>query len=69
MEPTKTPIENMSIHDLIREWQTELGALQGMENSNPAWDWHPVQHHLERLHALAQELRRKKALDRAKWQP
>jgi len=28
-----------------------------------------VQLRLERLHALAHELRRKKGLERAKWQP
>lgn len=69
MESTNTPIESMSLHDLNREWQTELGALKEMENTNPAWEWKPVQLHLERLHALAQELRRKKGLERAKWQP
>lgn len=69
MESTNTPIESMSLHDLVREWETELSALQQMENTNPTWDWKPVQFHLERLHALAQELRRKKGLERAKWQP
>ncbi len=69
MESTNIPIETMSLHDLIREWENELGALQGMDKSNPAWEWNPVQLHLERLHALAHELRRKKGLERAKWQP
>ncbi len=69
MESTNTPIESMSIHDLTREWQSELSALQGLEAINPTWEWKPVQLHLERLHALAQELRRKKAQERAKWQP
>ena len=69
MESTNTSIESMSLHDLIREWETELGALQQMDNTNPTWEWKPVQLHLERLHALAQELRRKKGLERAKSQP
>ncbi|HUJ76334.1 MAG TPA: hypothetical protein VL359_15845 [bacterium] len=63
------PIEKMSTHDLVNEWQAELTALQGMEQSNPTWDWKPVQLRLERLHSLAHELRRKKAEERAKWQP
>jgi hypothetical protein len=69
MEATNTPIESMSLHDLAKEWQAELGMLQGMESSNPTWEWKPVQLRLERLHALAHELRRKKGLERAKWQP
>ena len=69
MESATTPIESLSVHDLIREWTSELGALQSMESSNPSWEWKAVQPHLERLHALAQELRRKKGLERAKWQP
>ena len=69
MESTNTPIESMSLHDLIREWQTELGTLKGMDDTNPTWEWKTVQLHLERLHALAQELRRKKGLERAKSQP
>jgi len=69
MESPKHPIENMSAHDLIKEWNAELILLQGMEGSNPTWEWKSVQTHLERLHALAQELRRKKAEERAKWQP
>ncbi len=69
MEPAKTPIESMSIHDLVKEWNEELGALGKMEDTNPTWEWRTVQLHLENLHALARELRRKKALDRAKWQP
>lgn len=69
MESTNIPIETMSIHDLIREWESELRVLQNMENTNSTWEWKPVQLHLERLHALAQELRRKKGLERAKWQP
>ena len=69
MPSEKPPIEKMSAHDLMREWSTELGALGKMEQDNPTWDWKPVQLHLENLHALAKELRRKKALERAKWQP
>jgi hypothetical protein len=69
MESAKTPIEQMSTHDLVKEWHAELGALDKMEQENPTWEWHRVQLHLENLHALAQELRRKKALERAKWQP
>jgi hypothetical protein len=65
----KPPIEKMAGHDLVKEWQAELSALQSMEQSNPTWEWKPVQAHLERLHVLAQELRKKKAEDRAKWQP
>jgi hypothetical protein len=69
MESAKPPIEQMSMHDLVKEWQAELSALEQMEADNPTWEWRPVQLHLENLHALAQELRRKKALERAKWQP
>ena len=69
MESTKPAIESMAPHDLLKEWQTELNALQNMEQANPTWEWKTVQLHLERLHALAQELRRKKGLERAKWQP
>lgn len=69
MPSEKQPIEKMSAHDLMREWSNELGALGKMEQDNPTWEWKPVQLHLENLHALAKELRRKKALDRAKWQP
>lgn len=69
MESTKPPIESMSAHDLIREWNAELGLLHGMEDANPVWEWSPVQLRLERLHALAHELRHKKATERAKWQP
>lgn len=69
MESVTTPIESLSVHDLIREWNSELGALQAMESSNPSWEWQVVQLHLERLHALAQELRIKKGQERAKWQP
>jgi hypothetical protein len=69
METTKPPIEKLSLHDLLKEWKAELADLQELEASNPTWEWKPVQLHLERLHALAQELRRKKALERAKWQP
>ena len=65
----KTPIEDMSLQDLQSEWQGELGALQDMEKSNPGWEWQPVQLHLERLHGVAQEFRRKKSLELAKWQP
>jgi len=69
MDSEKQPIEKMSHHDLVKEWQDELAALQSMDSANPTWEWAPVQGRLERLHALAQELRRKKALERAKWQP
>lgn len=69
MESPTHPIESMSVHDLAKEWNAELTQLQGMEDSNPTWEWKIVQSHLERLHALAQELRRKKAQERAKWQP
>ena len=69
MEQEQSPIERLSLHDLVKEWQAELNALQGMETQNPTWEWKPVQLHLERLHALAQELRRKKGQERAKWQP
>ena len=69
MESAKPAIEQMSLHDLVKEWHTELGALEKMEQDNPTWEWKRVQSHLENLHALAQELRRKKALERAKWQP
>lgn len=69
MEPDKPAIEKMPLHDLVKEWQAELSALEKMESENPTWEWKPVQMRLENLHALAHELRRKKALERAKWQP
>ena len=69
MESAKPAIEQMSVHDLVKEWHAELSALDKIEQENPTWDWKPVQRRLENLHALAQELRRKKALERAKWQP
>ncbi len=69
MESQKPPIESMSLHDLLKEWHSELGLLNTMEQTNPTWEWRTVQLRLERLHALAQELRRQKALERAKWQP
>jgi hypothetical protein len=69
MESAKSAIEQMSMHDLVKEWNAELSALEKMEQENPTWDWKPVQERLENLHALAHELRRKKALERAKWQP
>jgi hypothetical protein len=65
----KPPIEKLATHDLVKEWQAELNALQSIDQSNPAWEWKPVQLRLERLHALAHELRKKKAEERAKWQP
>lgn len=63
------PIEKMSLFDLLKEWQAELDQLKATEETNPRWDWKPVQLHLERLHALAREIRSRKALERAKWQP
>ena len=63
------PIEKMSMHELLKEWQSEVGALQAIEKSNPDWNWKPLQLSLERLHALARELHSKKAQERAKWQP
>jgi hypothetical protein len=65
----KPPIEKMAVHDLVKEWQAELSALQTTEQTNPTWEWKPVQLRLERLHALARQLRTKKAEERAKWQP
>ena len=65
----KAPIEQLNLQDLQQEWQRTVSSLQAMEQGNPTWEWKPVQLQLERLHALAMELRRKKALDRAKWQP
>ena len=68
-EPAGLPIEKMSLFDLLKEWQTELEQLKATEETNPHWDWSPVQRHLERLHALAREIRMRKAQERAKWQP
>jgi hypothetical protein len=67
--PMKPPIEKLAGQDLVKEWQAELSALHSMDQSNPTWEWKPVQRRLERLHVLAQELRKKKAEERAKWQP
>ena len=69
MNPTSHPIEQLSPHDLLREWDTAVKALATMAETNPNWEWKKVQPQLEHLHALAQELHRKKALERAKWQP
>ncbi len=67
------PIEKMSLHDLQKLWQQELDGLQPQaierDQHNPHWEWRPIQERLERLHALAHEIHRKKALERAKWQP
>ena len=65
----KQSLEKMSTQELLAEWQAELNRLLTLDQANPAWEWRPVQEHLERLHALAHEIRTKKALDRAKWQP
>lgn len=62
-------IEKLSAHDLIKDWEAELDALRSVEATNPKWEWKAVQTHLERLHALAHEIRSKKAQERAKWQP
>jgi len=63
------PIEKMSLYDLLKEWQSELDQLKSAEETNPRWEWPPVQMRLERLHALAREIRTRKAQERAKWQP
>ncbi len=63
------PIEKMTTLDLLKEWHGELDALGAMEKANPTWVWKTVQLHLERLHALANEIRNKKAQESAKWQP
>ena len=63
------PIEKMSLHELHKEWLSEVGALQAIEQHNPNWTWKPLQLSLERLHALAREIHAKKAQERAKWQP
>ena len=68
-EPAGLPIEKMSLFDLLKEWQSALDQLKATEETNPRWDWPPVQRHLERLHALAREVRTRKAQERAKWQP
>lgn len=66
---TQSPIEMLSLGELEQQWQAELKRLGETPTKNPSWEWPPVQEHLERLHALAQELRRKRALERARWQP
>ncbi len=68
-ESDTLPIEKMSLFDLLNEWQAELEALKSTEESNPGWEWRPVQRHLERLHALGHEIRARKSQERAKWQP
>lgn len=64
-----TAIEKLSAPELVKEWEAELEILKSMDASNPGWDWKPVQERLERLHAIAHEIRGKKAQERAKWQP
>ncbi len=68
-EYMEIPIEKKAAQDLVKEWETELEALKLVEESNPKWEWQPIQNRLERLHALAQEIHSKKAQERAKWQP
>jgi hypothetical protein len=68
-EAAALPIEKMSLFDLLKEWQSELDHLKSAEETNPRWEWPPVQQRLERLHALAREIRTRKAQERAKWQP
>lgn len=68
-ESSSLPIEKMSLFDLLKEWPSELEMLRATEEINSAWDWKPIQLHLERLHAIAQEIRARKAQERAKWQP
>lgn len=69
MEVMNIPIEKSSSNDLLEQWRAELELLKALEETNPRWDWKPVQMRLERLHALAHEIRAKKAQDGAKWQP
>ena len=68
-ESASLPIERMSLFDLFNEWQSELDALKATEESNPRWDWKPVQFHLERLHALARDLNygKRGRLNRRDW--
>ncbi len=68
-EPMNIPIEKMAGNDLREEWQRILEELKSTEKTNPGWEWKPLQIQLERLHALAHEIRSKKAQARAKWQP
>ncbi len=69
MANNETSIENMASTELLRKWREELKKLQGQEYENPHWEWSVVQTHLENLHALAHELRRKQGVERARWQP
>ena len=69
MESARPPIEQLSLHDLRKAWDASVNALASMAETNPAWEWKAVQLQLEQLHALAHELRRKKGMERAKWQP
>jgi len=68
--PIKTqlnlPVEKLPRGDLLTQWATELDALKRMELTNPGWDWKTVQQHLERVYALAQELRNHSARQQAK---
>ncbi len=63
------PIEEQEENELLHQWHETLEALREQEHDNPTWEWPRVQVQLERLHALAQELRRKQSLSRARWQP
>ncbi len=65
----EVPIEKHDHSELLHQWHTTLEVLREIEHQNPNWEWSPLQLHLERLHALAQEMRRKKTLERARWQP
>lgn len=62
-------IEKMADGDLLEQWRKEVDGLRAVETQNPQWEWKPIQLRLERLHALAHEIRAKKAQSRAKWQP
>ncbi len=65
----ENPIENLNPVQLKSAWQAEVQNLAKMDEKNPQWEWKRVQYSLEQLHALAHELRKRSAEERAKWQP
>lgn len=69
LKSEENPIESLSLEQLKFAWQKEAQDLAEMEKKNPEWEWGKLQESLEQLHALAHELRKRKAEERAKWQP
>ncbi|MDH4225787.1 MAG: hypothetical protein OEW12_09090 [Deltaproteobacteria bacterium] len=66
---TDLPIEKMTLGELLGEWRQESALLAQEEDLDPRWGWKPLQSRLEKLYALAHEIRAKKGEAQAGWQP